>query len=121
MISRDAIRSAIASHGAWKTRLEAAVAQGSSEYSPAVVQTDDQCAFGKFLYQEVDPDTRSSPHYARCKELHQRFHLCAARIWKLGLAGKKEKARQALASGTGFTRLSGALTPAMLEWSRSVE
>ena len=41
------IKSAIGAHGMWKVRLDQAIEKGSSEYTVAGVQVDNQCAFGK--------------------------------------------------------------------------
>ena len=114
------IRSAIAKHGLWKTNLKAAINTGSSEFSVATVQRDDQCIFGKWLHSLTDPAVKKSEHFIKCKELHRRFHEATAKVLALALAGKKQEAEQAMGGTSDFGKLSATLTIAMMEWAKTL-
>ena len=108
---------AIGAHGLWKSRLQKAMENGSSEWHPSVVQRDDQCAFGKWLYgSSLTALEKNSPGYAECQELHRRFHAAAANVLALALAGKTEEANREMDPGSEFGRLSLALIRAMTGW-----
>ena len=68
------ITAAVSAHGQWKARLATAIKEGKSEFAPAVVRQDNQCAFGKWLYNEIDAASKTDPHYAKVKALHATFH-----------------------------------------------
>jgi hypothetical protein len=109
---------AIGAHGMWKTRLKSAIDHGSSEFSPAVVQLDDHCDFGKWL-AGASPELKASPLYSRCRDLHRQFHSAAAKVLTLALSGKKDKAKHNLDSGE-FSNLSGTLTKTMMDWDKAI-
>jgi methyl-accepting chemotaxis protein len=97
----EQIRSAIAAHGMWKSRLRTAIDTGKADVTVEQARSDHQCAFGKWIYA-VDMQLQSSAEYRRCRELHQRFHAEAAGVLQLALAGKKQDAVAAMAPGSRF-------------------
>jgi hypothetical protein len=111
----DEIQAAIGAHGAWKLRLRTAVDRGTSAFTVSTVAVDNQCDFGKFLQKAAT----NSEHQHKCRDLHTQFHNAAAGVLQLALAGKKEAANQALGAQSEFTRVSRALTAAMMEWQSS--
>ena len=113
------IRAAIAAHRIWAVRLREAAETQISDYTPEGVRTDSRCVFGKFLMQRVPPAERDSPHFFNCKRLHAEFHVAAAKVLELALAGRRAEAEQALADHGDFGRLSGSLTEAMIRWEES--
>ena len=117
---KNQIQAAIGAHGIWKQRLRAAITQGASEYSVSKVQADNQCDFGKFLYEKLDSDKRNSQEYRRCRELHAQFHKAAARVLELALAGKKDEANQAMGVQSEFAKVSSSLTNAMVGWQKAI-
>jgi hypothetical protein len=115
------IKEAIGAHGLWKGRLKKAIEGGTAELQPSVVQQDNQCAFGKWLYgSSLTSLEKNSPHYAECRELHRSFHVAAAKVLNLALTGRTQEANQAMGPGSEFGRLSLALTRAMTQWHDAV-
>jgi methyl-accepting chemotaxis protein len=112
----EEIQAAIGAHGAWKLRLRTAVDTGTSTFTVSAVGVDNQCDFGKFLHTKVDPATKNSAQWRKCRDLHAQFHKAAAGVLQLALAGKKEVAKEALGAQGEFTTVSRALSAAMLEW-----
>lgn len=109
MEMNEAINKAIEAHGQWFTRLQQAIQNGTSEFKPEIVKTDNNCVFGKWLYGEFPIAMRSLPVYTIIKDLHAQFHQEAAKILDLGLKGKKEEALKLMAAGSPFKMLSGKL------------
>jgi hypothetical protein len=54
------------------------------------------------------------------RELHARFHLEAARVLELALAGKRGEATAAMALGSPFATVSSKLTAAMTAWRKDL-
>ncbi|HEX5228396.1 MAG TPA: CZB domain-containing protein [Bryobacteraceae bacterium] len=114
---KDQIEAAIGAHGLWKGRLRAAIDNGRSDMPVATVRDDHQCSFGRWLFgQELDNQEKKSRHYKICVDLHRRFHLAAADVMALALAGKKQEAAQALEGNRDFKALSTELTRALMVW-----
>jgi purine-binding chemotaxis protein CheW len=114
----EAISTAIAAHGKWKTRLKGAIESGTLDVPVATVRVDNGCPFGKWLYGEIGAEDKTSPHYEKVRELHARFHQAAARVAEFALAGKKAEATAQLAMGGDFADVSARLTAALLDWKR---
>jgi len=119
MATSEAIRKAISAHGFWKHHLREAIASGSSEMTPAHVEADNECVFGKWLHSLPTPD-RDSAHYDTVHSLHAAFHKEAAKVLRLALMGAKTEASHALESGGTFASASAALTRAMMDWRKTV-
>ena len=67
----------------WKQRLAAHINGTSTEkLDPAVIQQDDQCALGKWIYGEGKAYTDLSM-YEKVRQDHAHFHEHAAAIVKL--------------------------------------
>jgi methyl-accepting chemotaxis protein len=115
--TRAQITSAIAAHGAWKTRLADTVSTGSHTYDLSVVTRDDQCAFGKWL-RASSPDGADAAHHRECRALHAEFHTQAARVLAMVGARETTQARAAIEPGGRFADTSRHLTKAMIEWRR---
>ncbi|MCM8813413.1 MAG: CZB domain-containing protein [Candidatus Omnitrophica bacterium] len=96
---KEKVDAAIRAHLQWFVRLRMAVDEGSSEFNPLVVQTDNKCEFGRWLYSEFPAQQKSLPLCAEIKDLHAQFHTEAAKILRLALNNKKEEALKALAVG----------------------
>jgi methyl-accepting chemotaxis protein len=118
---RDEISAAIGAHGMWKTRLRAAIASGTSEFSAAQIGVDNGCVFGKWIHAVSDAQVKRSNGYRTCLKLHREFHAMAARVLALALAGRKAEAERAMAAGGEYTAASSALTRAMMEWKDKLQ
>lgn len=117
---KDQITAAIGAHGLWKGRLRAAIDKGKSDFPVDAVRDDRQCSFGKWLFgPELDAQDKKSTHYKICVDLHRRFHLAAAGVMALALAGKKLEAAQALDGNHDFKKLSTELTRVLIAWKEA--
>jgi methyl-accepting chemotaxis protein len=110
------LRDALAAHAQWKTRLKNAVESGTSEFDPAVVARDDRCAFGKWLHGAAATDAGRSPHYASCTQAHAQFHVDAAEVLELAVAGRRAEADAKLSLSGAFCRSSAAVSSEILAW-----
>lgn len=119
MVTRQIIEKALAAHGAWKQRLRAAIEAGRSDFVVAVVQVDDQCEFGKWLYG-LDAVEKAHPRAMKIRALHADFHREAGRILAMALAGKKADAEAAVAPTSQFGKMSGALALELNGWMQKI-
>lgn len=115
------IEQAIGAHGMWKVRLRRAIETGQFDTPVATVRTDNQCAFGKWLYgPTVTAQDKTSVQYKTVQTLHAAFHKVAARVAELAIAGKKAEAEKLMATGEEFATASLKLTAAMIEWKKTL-
>ena len=115
----DQINKALLAHGAWKQRLQSAVAAGASEFVVVHVETDNRCDFGKWFYG-LPTGLRATNTAGKIQALHAEFHKEAARILDLALKGKKDQAQQALGPGEKFSLSSGQLALALKQWEKAL-
>jgi len=120
MSVHDEIDKAIAAHGMWKQKLRKAIDSGECESTPAKVKMDNNCAFGKWLHERIDAETKGSHFYNDVVDLHAKFHKEAGAILELALNGKPEDANKLLGLGGDFAKYSGALTRTMKEWQSTL-
>jgi len=114
------IDKAISAHGMWKQKLRNAIETGKSESTPDKVSQDNNCSFGKWLHERIDPVAKSSPFYAEVLDLHAAFHKEAGSILEHALKGEKEQANKLMGLGENFAKCSGALTRKMKEWQNTL-
>lgn len=86
------IDSAILAHSEWLTRLRVAIEDGSSQFDPDIVMSDEHCEFGKWLYDDFPRSEGSAKLFEQIRETHAAFHRNAARILRLALNGERESA-----------------------------
>ena len=120
MSGRQQIDKAIGAHGLWKSRLREAIDTGESDFTAAVVKTDNSCDFGQWLHNTITLDLKATPQYRTILSHHAEFHMEAARILQMALAGKKADADACLSAASRFSAISAALTTAMMEWKRTI-
>ncbi|MBI5267020.1 MAG: CZB domain-containing protein [candidate division Zixibacteria bacterium] len=115
------IDKAVGAHGMWKNRLKQAIESGKLDTPVATIRTNNQCAFGKWLYgPTLSAQDKSSEYYKTVTELHTQFHQVAAQVAELATSGKKNEAEKALAPDSRFASISSKLTAAMLSWKKSL-
>lgn len=114
----EQIDRALIAHGAWKQRLFQAIQTGKSEFNPTIVQTDNRCEFGAWLYSQSG-EVRQSPQWNKVRQLHADFHREAARVLTLALQGRRKEAEAAVAAGSVFHQLTGQLTVALGQWKQA--
>ncbi len=120
MSTHEEINKAIAAHGMWKQKLRTAIDTGECESTPEKVKLDNNCAFGKWLYERIDPAAKDSSFYVEVVDLHARFHKEAGGILALALNGNKETANELMGITKDFAKYSGALTKKMKEWQETL-
>lgn len=108
---------AMASHFLWKKRLAEAIDTGESEWTPDFVRSCNNCQFGQWL--ETIPDDLRDAMYESVDKLHREFHLAAAEVLELALAGSQKEARGRTAINSDFAKASMYLVQALGEWRSS--
>jgi hypothetical protein len=103
------ISTAVNAHSRWITRLRIAIEDGTSEFDPAVVEMDNRCDFGKWLYDDFPMKTENAAAYDDIRACHAAFHRAAARILQLALSGSRDEALALMDSGGEFMGYSGDL------------
>jgi methyl-accepting chemotaxis protein len=113
------IDKAIAAHGTWKIRLKDAIHTGKSELTVDKAAADCECAFGKWFSEEPS-EIRESNTGRTVHDLHAQFHLAAAKVLSLALAGHKEEAEAEMERGSDFASISAKLITVLMEWKRTL-
>jgi chemoreceptor zinc-binding protein len=91
-------------HRDWNTKLRLYI-NGSGEIDYKVVQKDNLCELGKWIYNEGQQYS-SLKEYQDLKSTHADFHKTAAEIVKLVDNGKIDEAKTNLEAGQKFRKLS---------------
>jgi hypothetical protein len=105
---RSQVDGAIHAHTQWLVRLQLAIKNATSEFKPEIVKTDNNCAFGKWLYSEIPDEIKKTPLYEEIKQLHASFHQRAGEILDLALQKKQAEALRLMDEG-GLRKTSYAL------------
>jgi hypothetical protein len=90
------LASAIATHADWKNELVHAIVCGSAPHSPAEAARAERCDLGQWLASidlATDPDGGT---IETLRNLHDRFHLSAAKVLELALANQGMQAEDLL-------------------------
>ena len=112
----DEINKAISAHGQWKQKLRTAIKTCECESTPDKVKMDNNCSFGKWLHERIDPSVKGTKFYNEVVDLHAQFHKEAGYILELALNGNKEEANSLMKLGSTFSSLSSKLTIKLKEW-----
>lgn len=122
MSLKKEIQSAIAMHSMWKARLDNCIETGEFDTPVHVVEMDNQCYLGKWLYGESIPSAiRQSEAYQTVKESHARFHQVAAKVVELALEGNKEEAYRLMSGNGEYTKATTDLVNKMMVWASNLE
>ncbi len=126
MFVNEEIENAISVHSKWLKNIKTAVAvstmSGTNSDSTQGTKTiekigaDNQCAFGKWLYETIEPELKKSTHYEKIVTLHAQFHQQAATILSLAFKGKKSKASSLISDDSEFIQCSELLITSLNEW-----
>ena len=117
MASLHELNKAIAAHGLWKLRLKNAIESGVLDVPLAVVQSDNACPFGQWLYGlTLTAEDKASVQYAEVMSLHAEFHRIAGAVANHALSGQKLEAHRLLEDD--FAKASVKLSAAMFEWKK---
>lgn len=116
---REQIFAALTAHTAWKERLYKAIDSGIVDPPPSVIELDNVCVFGKWLYgDDIPAPVKQTPQYEAVRQIHARFHRLTAQIALLAVTGNKEKAKELLSDGSEYIKLSDQLRSALLDLAR---
>jgi len=92
------MKEVIIAHLAWKDRLDRLINGVSTEALDAeVIQKDNQCALGKWIYQSEDK-FRKEKEFIELVETHKEFHKYAAKVVSKYHEGDFKEARNILES-----------------------
>lgn len=104
-INQDAIKGldvsdAVSIHNAWKERL-ADYVNGTSDNTldEEMLDHDDTCALGKWIYGDAHLYFNSLPEYHRLKAAHAAFHIAVGDIVRAVNSNCRGKAEKMLAEG----------------------
>ncbi len=76
-----------------------------------------KCEFGKWLYgNTISDDIKESNYYQKVVDLHAQFHVEAAKVLTLALAGNRDEATKLMGTGSEFANRSSELTRTIEEW-----
>ena len=117
---KEEIDMAIGAHGAWKQKLRTAIETGECESTPEKVKQDNNCSFGKWLHERIDPSAKDCSHYRDALKLHAEFHKEAGSILGIALKGQKDEANDLLKIGSEFSKTSANLTKKLKEWKSTL-
>jgi len=112
------IDKAMGAHALWRGRLILAIETGKSDLAIDKVRLDNQCDFGKWLYA-LPPSEQESEFAKKVKVLHSQFHIHAAKVLALALAGRRKEATEAIAIDSEFIKTSTQLTKTLMEWKKA--
>jgi hypothetical protein len=115
------VQKALVAHAAWKVRLAQAIDSGSSDFVPMIVQQDNVCDLGQWLYTGIADELKTGARYEAVRQLHRQFHLSAAAVLETALAGRQAEARAAMEADSEFARTSTNLTLELTAWRTSIE
>lgn len=113
---RRRIAQAVLAYGQWRLDLYRAVESGAVPLPAGLTESDDRCAFGRWLRHGLTAADRRGPDYRRVRRLHAAFHALAAGIVELASAGRREEALAAMAPDSGYGRASSRFTLALMAW-----
>jgi hypothetical protein len=116
-MGKENLQNAIAAHAQWKERLNESIESGTSAFDPEVVKLPNKCEFGKWLYGDsISADVKESNYYKEAEDLHVQFHIEAAKVLTMALAGNKDEAKKLMDTDSNFSNLSSELTNTIEKW-----
>jgi hypothetical protein len=116
---KDQISKAIAQHGLWKSRLLKSIETKNNEFDINIVKTDNNCEFGKWLYNTIPNELRNSTSYSNTVKYHAEFHKKTAEVLQLIANGQMEEAKMAINIESDFAVISSNLTLELMAWKRN--
>ena len=112
---------AIASHLAWKTKLQLFLAHPEKPLDPEITRQDTHCELGAWLYGEGAQRYHSLPDFVALKTEHAKFHRAAARVVAEANARRMEQAEALLAAHGEYSELSANIVSLINRVRRHVE
>lgn len=119
MTNQQEIDRAISAHSHWTAQLREAIHQCKCSTPLDVLQSDNQCEFGRWLYSDsISPGEKATPRFKIVQKLHAEFHRTAARVAELAQSGRQADAEQMMQNGGEFNAISRKLIGAMEDWKK---
>lgn len=110
---------AIKAHMDWKLRLRAYINKtGTEKFDPAVVEKDNQCALGKWIYGE-GATHNSVAGFQELVTAHADFHKCAAGIIRKCDAGQGNE--NMINDGSDFYKFSSTVVQKIISIRKKVQ
>lgn len=100
---------AVEAHVQWKITLQTYLDGGGGKLDPSVIERDNVCPLGKWIYQE-ELRLHADPTYQALKNNHAAFHEAAAEVVRKANSGDKAGAQALMSGGTAFMILSLKVT-----------
>ena len=113
------LQDAIRAHVDWLVALSDAFDQRDQVFPEEVAQ-DGRCPLGKWIHG-VEGSLATDPAFAKLKDLHSRFHVCAAEAAVLAADGRVAEALNQLDDPKACGNLSEQLLVAFGDLERRVE
>jgi hypothetical protein len=107
-LQKQRAESVVKAHIRWFQDLRKAVETGQSELAPALVASDTECEFGKWVHSELGGLCHADL-FEQIKRSHADFHRTAAAILTLALDGRQADARARLGGSSELGELSKVL------------
>ncbi|MDD2776448.1 MAG: CZB domain-containing protein [Gallionella sp.] len=85
----------------------------SESFDCQVIRQDNQCALGKWLYQ--NEKLHDSPEFVELLETHRSFHQQASQILQLSLEGKHKEVMQCFNHNSDFQKNSANLSRQLVQ------
>jgi hypothetical protein len=115
--AKEEIAKAIEAHENWKIRLSEAVESGEIDTPIEVIEKDNECEFGKWLFNSANIDyLKSTETFNEIVLLHAEFHKLAAEISKFAINGKKSNAKKLMTENGEYTAISKKLINTLNNW-----
>ncbi len=117
----EEISKAMDAHSLWRTRLEDAIEKGSIDVPLDIIKTDNNCAFGKWIFgNNLTDEIKNSEIFGQIKTLHAKFHIEAGKIAELAIQGKKQEALDLLNIHGEYNTISSSLMQLLIKWRKQL-
>lgn len=111
---------AIAAHVDWKAKLRSYVKQPDKSLNPSIIEQDNQCALGKWIYGD-GLKYKSSILYSELIEEHAKFHKCAAKIVRQIDSGKIAEAEEMINVNSEYSIISASVVTKIRKLRSEIE
>jgi hypothetical protein len=112
---------AIWTHHTWVSILRKAIAERACERSVAETADGETCDIGRWLASEIPPAFRSTELYDTTLRIHRRFHVEAANVLRLALAGEREAALASMEPVGDFFLVAAHMRTVLYEWATAAQ
>lgn len=109
---------AIKAHVAWKTRLSNYIENPDGSITQSDIKPDHLCVLGKWIYS-CPVELESDKDFIELKEVHRKFHICAAGILRRADLGEKMDKELSLFAGSEYAELSDQVVSLIMKMRRN--